>query len=155
MRAPSAVPRIDRIRQDQVEHAAVDVDVSDPHQLAVAQPMPAAGSAADQRVRSLLRGSKNRRSGWKRGSGRRPAARQPAEEPEIFDPDDDRVKGLADAVFQVGQQLDSDQVALGGLGPPLGPSAVLAQARPARRDGCAGFLPSSQAINWRWTCRSG
>ena len=29
--------------------------------------------------------------------------------------------------FQVGQQLDPDQLALGGLGPPLGPRAVLAQ----------------------------
>ncbi len=45
---------MDRIRQREIENASIDVDVSDAHKLAVSQPMPAAGSAPDQRVRSAL-----------------------------------------------------------------------------------------------------
>ena len=52
---------------------------------------------------------------------------QPAEKPEVLDSDDDGVKGLADLLFEVGEQLDPDQLALGGLGPALGARAVLAQ----------------------------
>ena len=52
---------------------------------------------------------------------------QPAEKPEILDADDDSVKGLADSFLEVGEKLDSDQVAFGGLGPAFGARAVLAQ----------------------------
>ena len=50
-----------------------------------------------------------------------------AEQAEILDADDHGVEGLADLLFQVGEQLDPDQLALGGLGPALGPGAVLGQ----------------------------
>ena len=52
---------------------------------------------------------------------------EPAEEAEVLDADDDGVERLADVVLQVGQELDLDQLALGGLGPALGPRAVLGQ----------------------------
>ena len=52
---------------------------------------------------------------------------EPAEEAEVLDADDHRVERLADVAGQVGQQLDLDQLALGGLGPALGPGAVLGQ----------------------------
>ena len=58
-------------------------------------------------------------------------------------------------VFQVGEELDADQLALGGLGPAFGARAVLGQDDQLVHARLVGFFPSSQASNWRWTCRSG
>ena len=80
---------------------------------------------------------------------------EPAEEAEVLDADDDGVELLADAAFQVGEQLDLDQLALGGLGPALGPGAVLAQDGQLVERCRAASCPSSKAASWRWTCRSG
>ena len=52
------------IDEHQVELAAVDVDVGDPHLDPVAQPVAPARAAADQRVRLRPPGSSNRRPGW-------------------------------------------------------------------------------------------
>ena len=81
---------------------------------------------------------------------------QAAEEAEILDADD-RSRGTPrrSSGFQVGQQLDLDQLALGGLGPPLGARAVLAQDDQLVDVASCGFLPSRIAVSWRWTWRSG
>ena len=85
-----------RVGQDQIELAAIDVDVGDPDLDAVAQPVAPAGAAADQRVRPGLQvvvvvGQA--------GDVDQPLDRQldePAEEAEVLDADDDRVERLAD-----------------------------------------------------------
>ena len=89
--------------------------------------MAAAGAAADQGVRAgfeviVVVGQ----AGDVDQSLDRQLA-EPAEEPEILDSDDDGVEGLADLVFQVGQQFHPDQLALGGLGASLGARAVLGE----------------------------
>ncbi len=99
----------------------------DPHDLAIAQPVATAGSAADQGVRTgfeiivVIRQT---------GDVDQPLHRQfaePAKQPEILDSDDDGMESLADVVFQIREQLDADQLAFGGLGPALGAGAVLAE----------------------------
>ncbi len=101
--------------------------MGDPDDDAVAQPVPAARTATHQGVRTGLEiieifrqaGDVNQALHWQLA--------EPAEEPEVLDSDHDRVKDLADVVFQVGQQFDSVQLAFGGLGPALGAGAVLGE----------------------------
>ena len=121
--------RIDRIRQDQVEHAAVDVDVRDAHQLAVSEPVPAARSASDQRVGSGLEVVEVIAQAGDVDQAVDRQLAEPAEKPEVLDADDDRVKRLAESFLEVSQKLDSDQIALGGFGPAFGAGAVLAQGK--------------------------
>ena len=52
---------------------------------------------------------------------------EPAEEAEVLDGDDHGVERLADMAGEVGQELDLDQLALGGLGPAFGPGAMFRQ----------------------------
>ena len=93
----------------------------------VAQPMPSARAAADQGVRPRLEVVVVVGQAGDVDQALDRQLDEPAEEAEVLDADDDGVERLADLLLQVGQQLDPDQLALGGLGPALGPGAVLAQ----------------------------
>ena len=116
-----------RIALDEVELAAVDVDAHDLDRERVAQAVAATGAAADQGVRPLFEVVivVGEAADVEQALDRE--LDEPAEEAEVLDADDHRVEGLADAALQVGQQLDLDQLALGRLGPALGPRAVLGQ----------------------------
>ena len=68
----------------------------DPHDLAVAQPVPAARSAADQGVRSGLEVVVVVAQAGDVDQALDRQLDEPAEEAEVLDADDDRVEGLAD-----------------------------------------------------------
>ena len=52
---------------------------------------------------------------------------EPAKQTEVFDAGNDSVKCDADVVFQVSQQFDANQLALGGLRPPFRPRTMFAK----------------------------
>ena len=106
--------------------------------------MPAARSAPDQGVRSGLEVVEVVAQAGDVDQAVDRQLGEPAEKPEVFDADDDRVKRLADALLEVSQELDSDQIALGGLGPALGAGAVLAQGATARRGGSGASCPRAR-----------
>ena len=116
-----------RLGQEEVELAAVDVDAGDPDLDPVAQPVAAARAAADQGVRPRFEVVVVVGQAGDVDQALDRQLDEPAEEAEVLDADDDRVESLADVLLEVGQELDLDQLALGRLGPALGPGAVLGQ----------------------------
>src|SRR5262249_21504970 len=99
----------------------------DPDFQAVAQPVAAPRPTADQGVRLRLQviivvaeaGDVNQTLDGE--------FHELAEEAEILDTDDDGVEGLPGPAFEMGQQLDLDQLALGGFGPALRPGTMFGQ----------------------------
>ncbi len=101
--------------------------MGDPDEGAVAQPMATTRPAPDQGVSAGLQVVVVVRQGRDVDEALDGQFRQAAEQPEILDSHDDRVERVADVVFQVGEELHADQLALRGVGPTLGAGTVLAQ----------------------------
>ena len=102
----------------------------DPHELAVSQPMPAARSAPDQCVRAGLQVVKIITQAGDVDQAVDRQLTEPAEESEIFHSYDDSVKasGRGDRSGNA-RSFNLIKSALGGFGPALGASAVLAQGK--------------------------
>ena len=76
------------------------------------------------------------------------------EQPETLDAGHHAVHLLADAVAEIGQQLELGEFAFGRFGPLLAVGAMLAEHQPLVEI-VARFVPARISCSWRWIVRSG